>query len=227
MEEEFKTFFKVLDNITIKNLLYLINKQILKGIIGTVKEGKESVVFCAKDFENNFCAVKVYRVLHCDFKSMYKLLRADPRFVRIKRDRRAIVEKWALREYKNLKIAEKFKILVPKPITVYKNILIMEFVGENCIPAKLLKDVELNYEKAKFLYLKLIEELKKMKQAKIAHGDLSEYNILVHNDLPYIIDFSHAVRDDCVLYYDYWKRDVENINKFFSKYLNEDELIQL
>ncbi len=227
MQDELKVFSKVLDNYTIQNLNELISKKIIKGLICSVKEGKESVIFCAKTFENEFCAVKIYRIFHCDFKSMYKLLIADPRFSKIKRERKSVVEKWALREFKNLKIAEKAKINAPKPITVYKNILIMSFIGNNCIPAPLLKDYEINEKNAKNIYMQIIEDLKKLKEIKLAHGDLSEYNILVLNDVPYLIDFSHAVRDDCVLYFDYWKRDIENINKFFSKFLDESELVYL
>ncbi len=44
------------------------------------------------------------------------------------------------------------------------------------------------------MFDKIIEQMKILyQQAKIIHGDLSEYNILVHNNNPTIIDFPQAI----------------------------------
>ncbi|MEM0481092.1 MAG: RIO1 family regulatory kinase/ATPase [Candidatus Aenigmatarchaeota archaeon] len=221
MFEEFEVFSKVFDETTLKALYYLRNSRILKGIVGIVKEGKESVVFSAKDFNNNWIAIKIYRILHIDFKQMYNLLIIDSRYKRIKRDRKNVVFSWCNREYRNLALAYKNKITVPKPLGSYANVLVMEFVGENGISAPLLKDVEPNYE----IYKKIIENLKKLKSIGLSHGDLSEYNILVKENIPYFIDFSQGVREDSLVFEEHFKKDLENINKFFSKYLDSNLLV--
>ncbi|MEM5828088.1 MAG: RIO1 family regulatory kinase/ATPase [Candidatus Aenigmatarchaeota archaeon] len=226
-KEELKVYSKVLDNLTIKALVELRNKMIIFGIVGIIKEGKESVIFLGKDFEKNDIAIKIYRIYHIDFKHMRNLLSLDSRYERVKREKRNVVFAWCNREYRNLKIAyEKAKINCPKPITSYQNILVMEFLGENGIPYPLLKDVELNYDLAKKLYSQIIEDLKKLKKVGISHGDLSEHNIMVGNEKAYFIDFSHGVRKDSQIFDIHFQKDLENINNFFSRYLSEDELIK-
>ena len=227
-KEELKVFSKVLDNLTIKALVELRNREVIFGLVGILKEGKESVIFLGKDFKGNKLAIKIYRIYHLDFKSLRNLLAADSRYQRIRRDIRNVVFAWCNREYRNLKIAyEKAKVSCPKPIASYQNILVMEFLGKDDVPFPQLADLKLDHETAKLLYQKVIDNLKKLREKKLVHGDLSEYNILV--DLEklniYFIDFSHSVREDSPIYEELWKRDIENINRFFSKYLSEEELI--
>jgi RIO kinase 1 len=222
MFKDLEVFRKVFDEVTIKTLIQLRNARLLKGVIGIVKEGKESVVCSAKDFNDNWIALKIYRILHSDFKKMYNLLIIDPRFSRVKKDRKSIVFNWCKREYRNLVYAFKNKISVPKPLGCLNNIIVLEFIGENGIPAQQLKEIKPSYE----LYLKVIENLKKMKKIGLSHGDLSEYNILVYNNKPYFIDFGQGVRDDCNLFEEYFKRDLERINNFFKIFIGEEKLIK-
>ncbi|MFH7902914.1 MAG: serine protein kinase RIO [Candidatus Aenigmatarchaeota archaeon] len=225
-KEELKVYSKVLDDLTIKALVELRNRKIIFGLVKIIKEGKESVVFLGKDFEKNYIAIKIYRIYHSDFKMIRNLLALDPRYERIKRGKRNIVFYWCNREYRNLKLAyEKAKVNCPKPIASYQNILIMEFLGENEIPYPLLKDIELDHEIAKNFYNQVIENLKRLKKIGLVHGDLSEHNILVGNDKIYLIDFSHGVKEDSIIYEKLFRRDLENINRFFSKFLSEDELV--
>jgi RIO kinase 1 len=222
MFKDFEVFGKVFDEITIRTLIQLRNARLLKVIVGIVKEGKESVVCSAKDFNDNWIALKIYRILHSDFKKMYNLLILDPRFSRVKRDRKSIVFNWCKREYKNLVYAFKKNISVPKPLGNLNNVIVLEFIGENGIPAPQLREIKPNYE----LYLEIIENLKKLKKIGLAHGDLSEYNILVHKEKPYFIDFSQGVREDCKAFKEYIEKDLERINNFFKKFLEEEKLIK-
>jgi RIO kinase 1 len=219
---EFEVFGKVFDQTTIKTLIQLRNARLLKGIVGIVKEGKESVVCSAKDFNDNWIALKIYRILHSDFKKMYNLLIIDPRFSRVKRDRKSIVFNWCKREYRNLVYAFKKNVSVPKPLGNLNNVIVLEFIGKDGIPAPQLKEISPSYE----IYLKIIENLKKLKKIGLAHGDLSEYNILVHEGKPYFIDFGQGVRNDCVYFEEYLKRDLEKINDFFKKFIEEEKLIK-
>ncbi|MEM0242913.1 MAG: RIO1 family regulatory kinase/ATPase [Candidatus Aenigmatarchaeota archaeon] len=225
-KEGLKVFSKVLDDLTIKALVELRNRRVIFGLVGIIKEGKESVIFLGKDFEKNFIAIKIYRIYHSDFKMMRNLLVLDSRYGRIKREKRNVVFAWCNREYRNLRIAyEKGKVSCPRPIISYQNILVMEFLGENGVSYPQLKDVNLDYQSAKNFYFQIIENMKNLKKIGLVHGDLSEHNILVGNDRIYLIDFSHGVRSDSIVYDEMFKRDLENINRFFSNFLSEEELI--
>ncbi len=50
----------------------------------------------------------------------------------------------------------------------------------------------------------------------MVHGDLSAYNILLWGR-PYFIDFSHGTTADNQMALELLKRDVKNINSYFSK----------
>ena len=212
--EEFKIERKVFDKRTLLAIYKLMNKKILKSVESIVKEGKESIVCVGKDFENNLVATKIYRTLHCDFKRMWKYLVSDPRFKRIKKDRFAIVENWAKREYKNLKKAKENGVNCPRPIIVYENILVMEFIGEDFIPAPRLIDVKI--ENAEEIYKQIVQEMRKLTNAKIIHSDLSPYNILLLRDKVYLIDFSQAITSIHPLALEFLERDCKNINKYFE-----------
>ncbi len=53
--------------------------------------------------------------------------------------------------------------------------------------------------------------------AKIVHGDLSSFNILIREDNPVIIDVSQAVVRDHPLALELLKRDIENLIRDFKK----------
>lgn len=212
--DKFKIERKVFDKRTLFAIYKLMNKGVLKRIESIVKEGKESIICAAKGQKENFVAVKIYRTLHCDFKNMWNYLINDPRFKRIKKDRFSIVVAWAKREYKNLKIASKNKVNCPKPIAVYENILVMEFIGKLDAPAPRLVDIRV--EEPEKIYGLILEEMEKLAKAKLIHSDLSPFNILMH-DKPYLIDFSQAVTSAHPLAKNFLERDCKNINNYFKK----------
>ncbi len=213
---EFKIERKVFDHRTLLAIYKLLNKGIVQTVESIVKEGKESVVLSAKDKEKNWLALKVYRVEYCDFRSMWKYLVGDPRFFNIKKNRWAVVLNWCKREFKNLKIAYKAKVSCPKPIAYYENVLVLEFIGENGIPAPRLVDLKLEKNVAKKIYDFLLKEVKKMFKAGLIHSDLSAFNVLIWKK-PYLIDFSQAVPLEHVLAKEFLKRDIRNINLYFKK----------
>ena len=61
-------------------LYSLITSKIISYINGVVKAGKESVVFWAKDFEDNDIALKIYLVTTSNFKKRSQYVIGDPRF---------------------------------------------------------------------------------------------------------------------------------------------------
>ncbi|MGC8812255.1 MAG: serine protein kinase RIO [Candidatus Aenigmatarchaeota archaeon] len=214
--KEFKIERKVFDERTLMALFKLLNKGIIKTVESIAKEGKESVVLSAKDKNDNWLALKVYRYEYCDFKSMWKYLVGDPRFFNVKKSRRAVVLNWAKREFKNLQIAFEAKVSCPKPITLNENVLVLEFIGEKGNLAPRLIDVKLSVEDAGYVYNFLIEEIEKIVRAGLVHSDLSPYNILIF-EKPYLIDFSQAVPRSHPLAKEFLLRDIKNINLYFKK----------
>lgn len=213
--EEFKIESKIFDKRTLFSIFELMKKRIIYSVESVVKEGKESVVLAALDYNKKIVAMKVYRTLYCDFKSMWKYLASDPRFQKIRKNRWDVVITWAKREFKNMKIAYEAKVTMPKPIALNNNVLVMEFIGKNGLPAPRLCDVkQANWQE---IYKKVRNEMVKLAKAKLIHTDLSDFNILLHNKKPYLIDFSQAVKHTHPLALEFLKRDVENINKFFKK----------
>jgi len=54
-------------------------------------------------------------------------------------------------------------------------------------------------------------------RCKLVHGDLSEYNLLWHNNEVYVIDVSQSVESDHPSALDFLRKDVANVNDFFRK----------
>jgi RIO kinase 1 len=114
-------------------------------------------------------------------------------------------------------------VRVPTPYNFYEGVLLMELVtGSDGNAAPRLNDVELSAETARKYHAFLIEQVVKMLVAGIVHGDLSEFNILVGEDGPVIIDLPQAVdaagnnhaKDMLV-------RDVKNLSDYFGQFAPE------
>merc|ERR1712039_1053346 len=106
---------------------------------------------------------------------------------------------------------------VPKPIYLRNNLVVMQFIGKNGIPAPLLKDVILPKSKICELYISIVVMIRRLFQnCKLVHADLSEYNILYHEASIYIIDVSQSVNTHHKCAKLFLKRDCKNINKFFN-----------
>jgi len=127
----------------------------------------------------------------------------------------------------------KHSIEVPKPIFILKNLLVMEFIGEkNGTPAPRLKDVE-QVSNPEMLYNEILDYIWQMfVEAKLVHGDLSEFNILYYKKKPVIIDVSQAVSIEHPKSLFFLTRDVKNIMKYFRKIIpnydfpNEKNIIE-
>jgi len=74
----------------------------------------------------------------------------------------------------------------------------------------------------------VLENMKKLNNAGLVHGDLSEYNILNYDEKPYFIDFSQSTLLKSESSGDLLKRDIKNISRFFTKIgvkTSEDEIL--
>ncbi len=215
-KSEFRKVWKgVFDDLAIMALYKLINKGIIKQIKTITKEGKESQVLIGDDN----LAIKVYAIKAAEFRRMHPYLIGDPRFRRIKKDKKSIIFAWCKKEYRNLEKARKAGVTCPKPVAFLNNILVMEFLGKDYQPYPRLKDVKVNNPRK--IFNEVIKNMKKLYKAGLVHGDMSEYNILV-GDKVYIIDMSQSVLLSHPNAQEFLERDVKNICRYFSKYFTVD-----
>jgi len=210
-----KTWGGVFDDRTIMSIFKLMNNGTIKNLITMAKEGKEARVIVAEGKEGNV-AMKVYAVDAANFKKMMPYLIGDPRFLKIKNDKMSIILAWAKKEYKNLERAKEAGVHCPRPLALEKNVLVMEFIGEGIDPAPRLTNCDLDDPEG--VFKALLEDVEKLwTKAKIVHGDLSEFNILMFQETPWMIDFSQSVVQDHPESKVFLKRDLKNICSYFKK----------
>ncbi len=208
----------VLDERTIYELNKLLRNGPLDRIEGLISSGKEANVYLAQDINDKEVAIKIYKIDSNTSRWMKNYIKGDPRFKKIPHNISKIIFLWASKEFKNLKRAYKADLRVPEPILIKNNILLMEYIGFGKQPAPKLKDIKKpkNIEKLAKEILDFIKIL--YQKAKLVHGDLSEFNILYHNQEPIIIDISQAVAIQHPKALEYLERDIKNIYNFFKKF---------
>ena len=211
----------VIESVFDERTIFQLNKLIVNGplerVEGVISAGKEANVYLAYDTTGKEVAIKIYKIDTNTSRWMRNYIVGDPRFKKIPHNISKIIFLWASKEFKNLKRAHKVGLRVPEPIYIRNNILIMEYIGFESIPAPLLKDIKTPKEPLNLFseILNFIELL--YKKAKLVHGDLSEFNILYHNQKPVIIDISQAVSIQHPKAEVYLARDIKNVFNFFTK----------
>ncbi|MCL2691703.1 MAG: serine protein kinase RIO [Candidatus Bathyarchaeota archaeon] len=211
------TVEEVFDQTTRLIVFNLLKTGLLYEVNGVISSGKEARVYGGKNKEGLDFAVKIYLTSSAEFKKgILKYIEGDPRFKSVKRDTRSLFAIWAQKEFRNLEEALQAKVNVPKPLIVKSNVLVMEFIGKDGKSAPSLKEAP--PENPERIYKLLITNVKRLYQkAKIVHGDLSEYNILMWKNKPIIIDMSQSVSIEHPLANFMLTRDLNNLNRFFSK----------
>jgi RIO kinase 1 len=213
-EEERSVFEEVFDRRTLMSLYDIANKGVYSHLNGVVSSGKEARVYWGVTADGTDIAVKIYLVASSDFKKRAQYVVGDPRFVNFRRDSRGMAELWARKEYTNLSQAFEAGVSVPKPGIYEGNVLTMQFIGENGVPAPKLIETEVTKKD----YLLILGELKKLySKAQIVHGDLSEYNIFKLGKQDILFDFGSAVSIKHPMAKDFLKRDIYNLNHFFER----------
>jgi RIO kinase 1 len=215
--KERQTVEEVFDQTTRMIVFDLLNAGILYEVNGAVSSGKEAKVYWGTNKEGVDLAVKIYLTSSAEFKKgMLKYIEGDQRFKNVKRDTRSLIAVWAQKEYRNLIESMNAKVRVPKPIIVRSNVLVMEFIGEKGVSAPSLK--EQPPKNPERVYKILVTYIKRLYQkAHIVHGDLSEYNVMMWKGRPVIFDMSQSVPIGHPLTEFMLRRDLTNVNRFFSK----------
>jgi len=209
-------FAKVFDRNTILALHALAKKGFIDYIEHVISTGKEAHVFLAKDPAGNTRAVKIYKTVTSDFKHMRAYIEGDLRFKGIPKNKRALVNEWTRKEFRNLEVLNKVGIRVPLPLGFHENALVMEFIGEDENAAPLLKNKPVeDIEKLREQVAEIIAVM--VEKAQLIHADLSEYNILNLDDEPIIIDCGQAVLTSHPKAEEFFNRDVKNMSSYFTK----------
>lgn len=211
------TVEEVFDQSTRMVIYDFFNKGVLDEIHGVVSAGKEARVYWSKNKEGKELAVKIYLTSSAEFlKGMHKYIEGDKRFKDVKHDTRSLIFTWAQKEFRNLQQATRAKVRVPKPIDVEKNVLVMEFIGKNGVSAPSLRAQPVKDPEK--VYSQLLTSLERLyRKAEIVHGDISEYNIMMWKGKPVIFDMSQAVPTSHPMAAFLLRRDLANLNRFFSR----------
>ncbi|MDH4214736.1 MAG: serine protein kinase RIO [Candidatus Thorarchaeota archaeon] len=216
-DDEFKVVEGVIDPPTLKILYRLLNRGIITALHGAISTGKEANVYRGIDADGHPVAVKIYRISTAETDFMLEYMIGDTRFKNVKRQSRSLIPQWAMKEFKNLHKYYDAGVRVPRPITIDRNVLIMEFIGDvkQSIAASLMKNVKISAPVSTFN--KIIGMIERgYTKAGLVHADLSEYNIL-WADGPVFIDVSQAVLISHPNAEKYLLRDIQNIIYFFKK----------
>ncbi len=212
--EDRKTYQGIFDKRTLLAFYKLLKKGTIDEVEFPISTGKEGDVFRGTG-KDGYVAIKVYRITTANYKGLSRFIDGDDRFAHIHKTKDTIIFIWAQKEFRNLRDFRKYGVNVPEPIDKWKNILVMSYVGDENRAAPLMKDIMESLKKD--IAYEIIEEMKKMYKAKLVHGDLSEYNILIWNDKPYIIDVAQAVPLDHPLADELMLRDLKNMVRVFKK----------
>jgi RIO kinase 1 len=209
---------KTLDEVFDRETLLSVYKMFKDGIIDTVEfpisTGKEGNVFLCSGPDGSV-ALKVYRVSTSTFKHISKYIVGDPRFRGVQKNRKKVINMWARKEYRNLERMTSGGVRVPKALACHNNMIAMEYIGTEEMPAPLLKDVFLDSPDE--IFDDIVENLRKIVDVGLVHGDLSEYNILMDGDVPVIIDVGQGVPLEHSMAEEWLQRDIENITRYFVK----------
>jgi len=132
--------------------------------------------------------------------------------------RQAIAGQWAQAEFSALARLHAAGIPVPYPAQILDTELLLEFIGSaDGIAAPRLAETRPGPAELAGLWDHLVQALVALARDGLAHGDLSAYNLLVHEgrlvmiDLPQVVDVIANPRGAFFL-----TRDAENIGRWFA-----------
>jgi RIO kinase 1 len=234
--DQFKVEESVFDEATYGALYKLVQDGYIAAFGGPLSTGKEANVYealgggvasetLAVEADQPEVAVKVYRINASDFREMGEYLDGDPRFEGLGHDKKAIVTAWVRKEYANLRRAQEAGVRVPTPVAVERNVLVMEYIGTEAGRAKRLTEVEI--ENPETAYEVVREYMRRLYDAGLVHGDLSEFNVVFHEGQLVVIDLGQAVTVHHPNHDEFLERDCENVAAFFRRQGVETDADQL
>jgi len=213
--DQFKVLGSVFDDATYAAIYKLVQDGHVTALGGPISTGKEAHVFEAYGPEESDVAIKIYRINASNFRQMRDYLEGDPRLEELGGDKKSVVVAWTRKEFANLRRAIEAGVRVPEPIAVQRNVLVMELIGEEGDAAATLNDVEIENPETAFEVVR--EYMRRLYDAGLVHGDLSEYNVVVYEGELVVIDVGQAVTVHHPNADDFLERDCENVAAFFAR----------
>lgn len=210
----------------------LLEEGLIDEVVTRLMSGKEADVFVVRSQGETRCA-KVYKEAHArSFKKavLYqegrksrnsRRARAMDKGSRFGRDQRE--SSWQNAEVDALFKLAAAGIRVPRPIVCLDGVLLMELITDSeGYAAPRLGDVVMSAEQAREDHAMMIDTIVRMLCVGVIHGDLSEFNILVNDSGPIVIDLPQAVdaaannSAKAML-----TRDVANVTRYYGQFAPE------
>jgi RIO kinase 1 len=212
--DERQTVDEVFDRQTLMTIYGFMTSGVIESVRYPIATGKEGNVFYATDADGDPLALKIFRTSTSTFKRVSRYIEGDPRFKGLTGNRRKMIHAWVNKEYRNLQRYYEAEIPVPEPVAYDKNCLVMEFIGDGDAAPQLR---ECMFDDTDEVYDEVISFIiDGYKDAHLVHGDLSEYNILMWDGQPIMIDCGQAITADHFNANEFLRRDIVNINRFFK-----------
>ncbi|KIC85505.1 PA4780 family RIO1-like protein kinase [Pantoea agglomerans] len=207
----------------------LVDDGLIDGVLQRLKSGKEADVYTVLCGGKVQCA-KVYKeATQRSFKQAVQY--QEGRKTRNSRNARAMQkgtkfgrkqqeESWQTAEVDALFRLANAGVRVPQPYLCIDGVLLMELVTDaNGSVAPRLSDVSLSEEQAVTDFHTMIRNIVRMLCAGIVHGDLSEFNVLLDDQGPVIIDLPQAVDAAANNHAEsMFERDVDNITSYYGQF---------
>lgn len=212
-----------------KRIQPLVDEGLVDEVIRPLMSGKEASVYIVRCGEDIRCA-KVYK--EADKRSFKQaVLYQEGRKVRSSRRARAMEkgskfgraqqeESWQNAEVDALFKLAKAGVRVPEPFGCYDGVLLMELVcDDEGMVAPRLADVAMDADLAIADHATMLQYIVIMLCEGLVHGDLSEFNVLVDDHGPVVIDLPQAV-DAAANNNAKWmfERDVNNMRDYYGQY---------
>ena len=223
--DQFKVEQSVFDDATLAALYKLVQDGYVEAFGGPLSTGKEANVYHALG-DDREVAVKVYRINASNFRQMRDYLEGDPRFEGLGGKKKDVVLAWTKKELANLRRAKKAGVRVPEPLATERNVLVMEYIGNEDGRAKRLGEVHI--ENPETAYGVMREYMRRLYSAGIVHGDLSEYNVVFQDGQLVVIDLGQSVTVHHPNSRGFLERDCRNVATFFRRQgmaVDENELL--
>ena len=219
-----RVFDQVFDRLTLLSLYKLMTQGHFDTLDFPIARGKEAHVFHGTS-ENGPVAVKIFHTSNAVFKNLMQYIEGDQRFGGLSRRHRNLVDIWVRKEYRNLLRLVKWGLRVPKPIAVHKNVLVMEYIGDEVSPAPRLRDAKVDDPEKVFDYL-IHFTATAWQKANLVHADLSAYNILWHDGEAVVIDVGQGVVQSHPKSEEFLVRDVTQLVRWANRNGIEVELAE-
>ena len=214
---------------TPKRIQPLVDDGVVDEVLSQLMSGKEATVFVVRCGDEIRCA-KVYKeAAKRSFKQavQYQEGRKSKNSRRqramekgSKFGRKQLEESWHNAEVDALYRLAEAGVRVPTPFGCFDGVLLMELVTyDDGGVAPRLNDVSMSEEQALEDHATVINDVKRMLVAGLVHGDLSEFNVLVDDYGPVIIDLPQAVDAAANNHAkSMLERDVENMTNYYGQY---------